>query len=135
MFQFSFDSTKWSSNLMSLIFFSPRAICQQLLVYIRGQEAGHIFVVVVHFADKSDLVFSGVIGVILLPPSLSCLSTSPSQGGPCHKNASKMRNSLLWLLFRRGPILNNYYSEHLTQENGRVVLKLPCGEKALFFVA
>ena len=52
---------------MSLIFFSPRAICQQLLVYIRGQEAGHIFVVVVHFADKSDLVFSGVIGVILLP--------------------------------------------------------------------
>ena len=36
--------------------------------------------------------------------------------------------------FRRGPILNNYYSEHLTQENGRV-LKLPCGEKALVFVA
>ena len=29
-------------------------------------RTGHIFVVVVHFADNSDLVFSGVIGVIFL---------------------------------------------------------------------
>ena len=30
-------------------------------------RAGHIFVVVVHFADNSDLAFSGVIGVIFHP--------------------------------------------------------------------
>ena len=61
-----FLSSKWSSNLMSPLshFLSSRSDLPTFAAPLL--RTGRIFVVVVHFAENSDLVFPGVIGVIFL---------------------------------------------------------------------